>query len=114
MFVRFVAIVITTLFTTTLYAAGCDGILSLTRNSNYEAKSTVVAQSIYEQYCSGNSLKNDKKFSLGLDVVIKSVPVALNLGSGSIEERVEHLCSEYQDWYNLNTQSISLAISTSD
>lgn len=95
-------------------AAGCDGILSLTRNLTFEQKSIRVAQNIYSQYCSGSTLKSGSSFSLGLDVVIEQVPIGLKLGSGSTKEKVEHLCSQYSNWYANNTASVSLAISTSD
>lgn len=95
-------------------AAGCDGILSLTRNLTFEQKSIRVAQNIYSQYCSGSTVKSGSEFSLGLDVVIEQVPIGLNLGSGSTKEKVEHLCSQYSSWYASNSASVSLAISTSD
>ena len=97
-----------------VFAAGCDGILSLTRNLTFEQKSIRVAQNIYSQYCSGSAVKSGSEFSLGLDVVIEQVPIGLKLGSGSTKEKVEHLCSQYSNWYANNSASVSLAISTSD
>lgn len=95
-------------------AAGCDGILSLTRNLNYEQKAIRIAENLYSEYCEGSSILSNKNLNIGLDTTIQQLPVGLKIGSGSTKEQMTHLCSEYENWHELNQESVQLAISTSD
>jgi len=109
--------IVATLFASSFsqsHAAGCDGILSLTRNLDFETRSIQLAEHLHSTYCEGNSLKSNKSFSLVLDVVIKQVPIGLKLGSGSTTDKMQQLCSQYNSWSATNQQSVSLALSTSD
>ncbi|MDE0521748.1 MAG: hypothetical protein OXH79_07305, partial [Boseongicola sp.] len=76
-------------------SAGCDGILSLTRNLTYEQKGIRIADQLYSSYCKGAELKESSSLGLDLDTVIKNVPLGLRLDSGNAQEKVEHLCSNY-------------------
>lgn len=95
-------------------SAGCDGILSLTRNLTYEQKAIRIADEVYSSYCRGSQLHQGSSFDADLNVVIQNVPFGLRLDSGSTREKVEHLCSNYQGWYAHNANAVSIARSTSD
>lgn len=96
------------------HANGCDGILSLTRSMDFQARSIQLAEQLHNAYCEGSSLKSGSSFSLNLSTVIKQVPVTLDLGSGSTRDQVQQLCSQYDSWSAMNRQEVSLALSTSD
>lgn len=103
-----------TLAPQTVFGAGCDGILSLTRSVNLDVRSASNAKFIHEQYCDQGALKAGKSFALGLDIAVKNVPVKLNLGSGSTEERVNHICKTYDDWAASSSDTLGLIETTKD
>jgi hypothetical protein len=74
----------------------------------------LIAQDIYSNYCSGDKLRSDATLNAGVDVVIEQVPIGLKFGSGNTKEKTSYLCSKYQQWYQNNAQSVSIAVSTSD
>lgn len=97
-----------------VHAAGCDGILTLTRNLDFETRRVQFAEQLHDAYCEGSSLKSGRSFSFGVEAMIKQVPVGLNLGSGSTKEKMQELCSQYDSWAATNQEVVSLALSTSD
>ncbi|MEL7513702.1 MAG: hypothetical protein AAGK03_03750 [Pseudomonadota bacterium] len=96
------------------WAAGCDGILSLTRDVTFDQESILVARGIKSNYCSGSSVNSSKNFSFGLGTQLGKVPLDLKLGSGSNRERVEHICSNFDSWATKNADRVSGAVSTKD
>lgn len=104
----------TVMFAGSAYADGCDGILRLTRNINYDQQSLLIVGAAYEKYCSGTSVKSGMNMDTSIGLPIAEVPVELNLGFGSTRERVENLCRNYESWHKQVSERTTLAVSTDD
>jgi hypothetical protein len=54
-----------------------------------------VSYSIYSEHCEGSSLRQSGQTNIGLEAVVKAVPVKFNLGSGSAEQKLQQFCKIY-------------------
>lgn len=80
------------------------------RNDVSQAQTYAIANRIYSQQCQGSTYKENKSLNIGLDAVVKAIPLKFNLGKGSDLERMESFCQSY---YSFIQQNFSEAISAS-
>lgn len=94
------------------FSAGCDEILTQTRDIDVSISSVRLAESLFKSECSGSQLKSNWSANAGIDAVIESIPIGLKLGGGSSKEKIEHLCKTYDSWSQQNTDSLNILIAT--
>ncbi|MCW1841765.1 hypothetical protein [Prosthecomicrobium hirschii] len=74
----------------------CGGILTYTgRDVINESRENSVAAELYTQHCEGSSAKKSSTTSIGLEAVVKAIPVKFNFGGTSGEERLNNFCKTY-------------------
>ncbi len=85
---------------------GCNAVLSTSaRNYSVDQSFDAVSYSIYQQYCENDQVRSGTNFSVGLDAVIKAVPIKFNLGNGGTEERTKYFCKTFSSDYKANSGS---------
>ncbi|MFK4647360.1 hypothetical protein ABIF96_005934 [Bradyrhizobium ottawaense] len=76
----------------------CVGILDkIGRDFSYEAREDAKSKNIFDEYCDGSSEKKGKTTTVGLDAVVKAIPVKINVGTGSNEEKLQNFCKTYNE-----------------
>jgi hypothetical protein len=71
----------------------CQNIMTYASRDETEADSSIVTyQSIYKEHCEGSSYSRKNQTDVGLQAVIYSIPVKLDLGTGSSEEKMDKFC----------------------
>jgi hypothetical protein len=79
----------------------CTGILSYAgRDEMSESRENRIASDIYSQHCEGGSAKTSSTTTVGLEAVVKAIPVKFNFGTGSNDERLNSFCKNYQANYS--------------
>lgn len=74
----------------------CSGILSYTgRDVVSEDRDNSVASDIFNQHCEGATAKRGSSNSVGLEAVVKAIPVKFNFGGSSNEEKLSSFCKVY-------------------
>ena len=74
----------------------CTGILKYTGNDYYRSSTeNAIAADIFNQHCSGEQAKASSASSLGLDVIVKSIPIKFNYGGSNSSERLNNFCKTY-------------------
>jgi hypothetical protein len=74
----------------------CLGVLTYTgRDENSQARQNALAENIYSQHCEGSSIKRGSTISIGLEAVVKAIPVKFNFGGASNEEKLNNFCKTY-------------------
>lgn len=74
----------------------CTGLLSYTgRDFNTSARENSVAASVYSEHCQGNSARKDASTSVGIDAIVKAIPVKFRYGGSSSEEKLNNFCKIY-------------------
>jgi|RhiMetdeSRZDD1v2_1073273.scaffolds.fasta_scaffold4416906_1 hypothetical protein len=65
----------------------CSGLLSYTgRDQLTEARENALAAEIFNQHCEGSSARKGSSTSIGLEAVVKAVPIKFNFGGSSNEK----------------------------
>lgn len=74
----------------------CGGILSYTgRDIVSEARENSIAAEIYSQHCEGSSASRSSSTTVGLEAVVKAIPVKFNFGGSSAQEKLNNFCKTY-------------------
>lgn len=74
----------------------CSGILAYTgRDVISEARENSVAAEIYNQHCEGSSAKGSSSTSVGLEAVVKAIPIKFSFGGASAQEKLNSFCKVY-------------------
>lgn len=74
----------------------CSGLLSYTgRDISSEARQNAIAADLYTQHCEGSSARQGSSTSVGLDAVVKAIPIKFNYGGASSSEKLNNFCKVY-------------------
>lgn len=74
----------------------CTGILSYaSRDVISESRENSIASSLYTEHCEGSSSKNGSSSSIGLEAVVKAIPVKFSYGGSSNSEKLNNFCKVY-------------------
>ncbi|WP_441229412.1 hypothetical protein AB7828_03540 [Tardiphaga sp. 215_C5_N2_1] len=74
----------------------CTGLLTYTgRDLSTEVRENSIAASIYSEHCEGNTSKKSNSTNVGLEAVVKAVPVKFSFGGSSNEEKLNNFCKVY-------------------
>lgn len=109
---RYVGALVTALMIASGSSLACDGILSLTRNVSVDVTSVQLAERLYKSECRGSSIKSNWNAQVGIEAIIEQIPLKLKLGGGSSKQKIEHLCSNFDQWKSDNSQYYTSAAST--
>ena len=109
-----VCIAIILYYTSATAALACEGILELTRSKNLEYSGSDIAGELHKNYCNGRSLTAGSNFNFGVEAMIKKLPISLNIGGGSTQQKMQQLCYQYEDWYSQNSKQIRIEERTPD
>lgn len=93
-------------------AFACDGILNLAQDISLTQRSSMIAASVYDEYCEDREVRSDANSSSGLDAVVDSVSIGVDLGSGSSSEKLSRFCSIYSSDFERRESSLQFAMST--
>src|ERR1700730_18373971 len=67
----------------------CRGILTYTgRDEVSEARENSVAAEIYNTHCEGSSSRRSSNTAVGLEAVVKAIPIKFNFGGASDAEKL--------------------------
>ena len=74
----------------------CSGILSYTgRDEISESRDNSVAAEIHNQHCEGSTSRRSSTTSIGLEAVVKAIPIKFNFGGTSDEDKLNNFCKVY-------------------
>jgi hypothetical protein len=74
----------------------CTGLLSYTgRDYSTEARENSIAASLYSDHCEGSSSKKGSNTTIGLEAVVKAIPIKFSFGGSSSEEKLNNFCKVY-------------------
>ncbi|WP_422033971.1 hypothetical protein [Reyranella sp.] len=73
----------------------CTGILRYaSRDLTSYNSDVVIAQSIYSNYCRSLNQSSSNQTDIGIEAVVKQIPIRFNLGTGSASQKLESFCRE--------------------
>lgn len=58
--------------------------------------SSAYLNTVYDKYCESGGTTKSQNFGLGLDAVVKAIPVKFTANYGSTEEAVKNFCKNYE------------------
>lgn len=74
----------------------CTGLLTYVGRDTADRSAVLsLAENIYTEHCEGSSSRSSSSGSLGLDAVVKAIPVRFNAGGSSSKERLDNFCKLY-------------------
>ncbi len=74
----------------------CSGLLSYTgRDISNESRQNAIAADLYTQHCEGSSARQGSSTSVGLEAVVKAIPIKFNYGGASSSEKLNNFCKVY-------------------
>lgn len=74
----------------------CSGILSYTgRDEISESRDNSVAAEIHNQHCEGSTSRRSSTTSIGLEAVVKAIPIKFNFGGTSDGDKLNNFCKVY-------------------
>jgi len=86
----------------------CSDVLKYAaRNESLDIYESGIAKSTYDNHCSGETVKEGTNLDVGLDAVVKAVPIKFNLGHGESKERLSYFCKTFFEDYKANTARYS-------
>lgn len=90
----------------------CTGLLSYTgRDISSEARENAIAASLFTQHCEGSSAKQGSATSVGLEAVVKAIPIKFNFGGSSSSEKLNNFCRVYDSRRSeFSTETIDTSI----
>lgn len=92
----------------------CTGILSYTgRDISAEAQQNSTAESLYSSHCEGSSARKGSSTSVGLEAVVKAIPIKFSFGGATNEERLNNFCKVYNSnlaLYNAQKKDSSIVV----
>ena len=67
-------------------------------------RNNYVAKSIYDDYCQGNSARSSAATSVGIEAVVKAIPIKFNFGGNSAQEQLSNFCRNYNTSFQAYSQ----------
>lgn len=90
----------------------CSGLLSYAARDELEySRDTATARSLYNEHCEGSTAKKSSQTNIGIEAVIKAVPIKFNLGQGSASEKLNTFCKIASD-QAISNEKVELKRST--
>jgi hypothetical protein len=88
------------LSTSVCFAQGsyqCDTIITKgLREYNISSESSSYLNNVFSQYCYESGEANSSSFNLGLDTVVKALPIKFSLGSSDSKTAMQNFCKSYK------------------
>jgi hypothetical protein len=90
----------------------CIGLLTHTGRDQFgQSRDTEIAQNLYREHCEGSTSKATNRTDVGIEAVIKAVPVKFSLGTGGSKDKLNTFCKISSD-QNLMRERLDTASST--
>jgi hypothetical protein len=74
------------------------------RNYSVFEEEIGIATKIHDQYCEGENEKSGMNIDSGAEMLIKAIPIKVNLSFGSTQERLKSFCKTFDSDYKQNIQ----------
>lgn len=74
----------------------CSGLLSYTgRDLHTQERENALAESLYTEHCAGSQSSSNSSGSLGIDAVVKAIPIKFRAGGSTSKEKIDNFCKIY-------------------
>lgn len=78
------------------YGQSCDVVLtSGLREYRIESSDSAYLNTLFDKHCQSDGRVNQSSMNIGLDAVVKAVPIKFTLGSSDSQQAVTNFCNEY-------------------
>lgn len=79
----------------------CDNVLIYaSHDTSQQSYDTSVTKSIYSSECSGETMRENADTEIGVEAVVKAIPIKFNFGGSSNKERLNQFCKTVHDYYS--------------
>lgn len=74
----------------------CTGVLTYTgRDTVSEERENAIAADLFNEHCEGQSVSSSRSTEVGLEAVVKSIPVKFSFGGTTAKDKLSQFCKTY-------------------